>query len=83
MTPKQLLFALIFFMSATFVFQVPKPTLGFGESRSAIRNSDDQRLALNKVEYKQLMKLERQLKSKEAQLAKIRSQKKTKKKGKT
>ena len=53
---------------------MPKPALGSSESSSKIISNKDNWGALNKVQFKKLTKLDKQLKSKESKLQKIKDQ---------
>ncbi len=75
MSPKRIFLALLILLGAVFVFHLPKSALGSSESSPEIKGYDDNRLALNKAEVKTLMKLEKDLKSCESKLKKLKDKK--------
>lgn len=71
MSPVRILLVLMVLLGTVFIFQMPEPAFGSGNSYLKLTRNDDNLLALNKAEYNTLSRLERKLKSEEKRLERL------------
>jgi hypothetical protein len=74
MSVKQITRGFMVILLVFLFFQSPEYALGSGEPRPEIVTNDDYQLALNEAQFQKLVKLEKQLKSKENKLEKTKNQ---------